>query len=377
MQLLNFSGNLILLIVCLVMGTLFLAYPTPKDIKLHNYRISLRALAAAYFVMAVLNSLIMFLDFKIQIPEYFNFVVLLMSSLQAILFTYTLIILLNPGFVTRKRLLYDLLPTMLFALIYLAFTLKIGDCKISEVKDFKACIANPCVKIRLIFFCYYCFQLVKYVSLFLKQEKIYILEINNNFSDISRLSLKWVRWSFIVALSVGIMAIIIQILPGIFYELFFNIILTLFYFIFALKYINYNKIFYYLAPIIADNETFMVPCNYAPKPRILWGDLKKSIIVEKFYLKEGITLEEMAQMLEIGRTSLSNFINSEEGVSFNTWVNRLRIEEAKSLLSSNPDYSIIKIAELTGYSEQSNFSRQFKIFTGESPSLWRKKSFAY
>jgi AraC-like DNA-binding protein len=359
------------------MGAFFLAYPTPKDVKLHNYRISLRALAAAYFVMAVLNSLIMFLDFKVQTPEYFNFVVLLMSSLQALLFTYTIIILLNPRFITRRYLFYNLLPIILFALLYLAFAIKTGDCKISEIKDFKACIVNPCVKIRLLFFCYYCFQLVKYVVLFLKHEKIYTDEINNNFSDISRLSLKWVRWAFFVALSVGIMAIFIQILPGISFELFFNIILTLFYFIFALKYINYNKIFYYLAPIIADNETFMVPSNYAPKPRILWVDLKKSIIIEKFYLKEGITLEEMAQMLEIGRTSLSNFINSEEGVSFNTWVNRLRIEEAKSLLSSNPDYSIIKIAELTGYSEQSNFSRQFKIFTGESPSLWRKKIFAY
>jgi len=377
MEFLNFSVNLILLIVCVVMGSFFIAYPTPRDIKLHNYRISLRVLAVAYFIMALLNSIIMFLDFAEQIPEYFNFIVLLMASLQALLFTYTLIILLNPSFVNKKRLIYALLPTILFAFTYLVFVLNIGDCKITAISEFDKCIVNPTVIVRLLFFLYYCFQLISYVLLFLKQEKIYIKELNNNFSDVSKLSLRWVRWAFFVALSIGVMAIFIQILPGISFDLFFNIILTLFYFAFALKYINYNKIFYYLAPVIADIKAAPIPFNATSKSRIQWNDFKKIIISEKYYLKEGLTLEEMAQMLKVGRTSLSNFINSEEGVSFNTWINKLRIEEAKSLLFKNPEYSLIKIAELTGYSEQSNFSKQFKIFTGESPSLWRKKEFSF
>jgi YesN/AraC family two-component response regulator len=87
-----------------------------------------------------------------------------------------------------------------------------------------------------------------------------------------------------------------------------------------------------------------------------------------------VTIEDIANKLKVGRTTLSNLINREEGVNFNTWINRLRIEYAKQLMIDNPDYTIAKISELVGYTEQANFSRQFKLIAGESPLLWRKKT---
>jgi AraC-like DNA-binding protein len=80
----------------------------------------------------------------------------------------------------------------------------------------------------------------------------------------------------------------------------------------------------------------------------------------------------MAQYLKIGRTTLSTFINNEEGMNFNSWINLLRVEEAKSLLIDYPHYNLTQISELIGYSEPSNFSRQFKLITSESPSVWRQ-----
>jgi len=52
----------------------------------------------------------------------------------------------------------------------------------------------------------------------------------------------------------------------------------------------------------------------------------------------------------------------------------LRIEDAKQLLIDHPDYPIAVVSELVGYTEQANFSRQFKQITGESPLYWRKKA---
>lgn len=359
------------------MGAFFLAYPVPETPGLNRYRQSLRILAISYFVMAILILIILLLESGEYRPGYFSFFSILLSSLQATLFTYTLIVLLNPGYVTRKRLLINLMPAILFTTVYFAVWLKVGECRIYEISDLRTCITNAAVIVRFLFFLYYCIQLVAYVFLFLKQEKIYVARINNSFSDVSELRLKWVRRAFFTSLLIGIMAILIQILPDFSYTVFFDIILTIFYFSFALKYINYNKIFCFLAPVITSNEIIVTPAGIYPKPRIDWNKLKKKILTERYYLREGITLEEMAQLLKIGRTSLSNFINTEEGVSFNTWINQFRIEEAKMLLLSNPDYNLIKIAGLTGYSEQSNFSRQFKIITGESPLQWRKKAIVY
>ena len=103
-------------------------------------------------------------------------------------------------------------------------------------------------------------------------------------------------------------------------------------------------------------------------------DLDISRIITALQIESGVTIEDLANKLNIGRTTLSNLINREEGVNFNTWINRLRIEEAKQLLIDNPDYTIAKISEMVGYTEQANFSRQFKQITGESPLLWRKQA---
>jgi YesN/AraC family two-component response regulator len=81
----------------------------------------------------------------------------------------------------------------------------------------------------------------------------------------------------------------------------------------------------------------------------------------------------MAHWLGIGRTMLSQHINTNEAMNFNAWINHLRIEEAKQLMRQHPDYTFLQISELVGYSEQANFSRQFKIHAGKSPSVWRQK----
>ncbi len=80
----------------------------------------------------------------------------------------------------------------------------------------------------------------------------------------------------------------------------------------------------------------------------------------------------MSQYLKIGRTTLSTFINNEEGMNFNMWINTLRIEESKKILIEFPDYNLAQIAEMVGYSESSNFSRQFKQVAKVSPSVWRQ-----
>ena len=50
---------------------------------------------------------------------------------------------------------------------------------------------------------------------------------------------------------------------------------------------------------------------------------------------------------------------------------QLRIEEAKRLLLENPEMSINIIAELSGFSDRSNFHRQFTKIVGCSPKQWR------
>ena len=59
------------------------------------------------------------------------------------------------------------------------------------------------------------------------------------------------------------------------------------------------------------------------------------------------------------------------GIDFRSWRTELRIKEAKEMLLTHKDYSINFISEVVGFSDRSNFHRQFTKSVGCSPKEWR------
>ena len=59
-------------------------------------------------------------------------------------------------------------------------------------------------------------------------------------------------------------------------------------------------------------------------------------------------------------------------MSFGEYIRKQRIERAIELMQQ-PAYSLTEIAYLTGFSDQSHFTRIFKKHTGQNPSVYRKK----
>jgi AraC-like DNA-binding protein len=62
------------------------------------------------------------------------------------------------------------------------------------------------------------------------------------------------------------------------------------------------------------------------------------------------------------------------GLDFRTWRTRLRLEDAKRMLAENPFLPPADAARLCGFSNRSNFSRQFLAYTGQTPAEWQKKA---
>lgn len=94
---------------------------------------------------------------------------------------------------------------------------------------------------------------------------------------------------------------------------------------------------------------------------------------EKPYLNPDFQLMDLRQVLPINRTYLSQFINTEYGQTFFNWVNKLRIEEAKRIIAEQPDLKIQDIAQRSGFSSPSVFSRVFVRETGVSPRKWMEQ----
>ena len=94
-------------------------------------------------------------------------------------------------------------------------------------------------------------------------------------------------------------------------------------------------------------------------------------IAAKKYCEFDKTREEIASDLRTTKEFLQLYFATKVGMDFRTWRTKLRIDEAKHLLLQNKEASIQIIAEAAGFSDKSNFHRQFVKFVGCSPKEWR------
>ena len=87
-------------------------------------------------------------------------------------------------------------------------------------------------------------------------------------------------------------------------------------------------------------------------------------------LSEGVPMiSDIAGRLGMSGRSLQRRL-SEQGYAFQTIVDDARRELAERLLG-NTEYSLAEIAFLTGYSEQSTFTKAFKRWSGQTPRSYR------
>lgn len=87
------------------------------------------------------------------------------------------------------------------------------------------------------------------------------------------------------------------------------------------------------------------------------------------HLEEDLTLEVLAKQVYIHPNYLSHIFKSETGENLVDYITRIRIEYAKRLLSAGK-YSVLEVAQKTGYGDARYFSKVFKKNTGILPSDW-------
>lgn len=83
-----------------------------------------------------------------------------------------------------------------------------------------------------------------------------------------------------------------------------------------------------------------------------------------------LTLDEVARHVHLNPAYFSTLFKECTETTFKEFLNIVRIEEGKNLLS-NTDYSIIDIAVAIGFDNQSYFSKVFKRYTGLTPKQYR------
>ena len=108
---------------------------------------------------------------------------------------------------------------------------------------------------------------------------------------------------------------------------------------------------------------------------LLIQKLETIMNVEKIFIKDSLTVEEVAQRLGTRTKYVSQIINENYGKNFFYFINTYRVEEAMKLLAAvdYEKYSILGIAQMVGFVSKSTFNSAFKKVAGITPSEYRRK----
>ena len=117
-----------------------------------------------------------------------------------------------------------------------------------------------------------------------------------------------------------------------------------------------------------------------PKPAIIDDRMQEIVgkIVdlmekEKLYQETELTLQNLADKLQVPSYQVSLAINDGMKKNFYDLINNYRVEEAKRLLldPKNSNYTILSVGFEAGFNSKTTFNTVFKKFTGLTPTAYR------
>ena len=82
-------------------------------------------------------------------------------------------------------------------------------------------------------------------------------------------------------------------------------------------------------------------------------------------------MDGIARHVNFSKTYLSRIFKEETGENISSYINKVRIDRAKLLLADQ-NISLVDVAALTGFEDQSYFTKVFKAITGQSPKKYRE-----
>lgn len=110
------------------------------------------------------------------------------------------------------------------------------------------------------------------------------------------------------------------------------------------------------------------------KARFIHQQLSVVVIEGKLFKNPEISLTDLSKQLGVHPNTLSQVINSIENKNFYDFINELRVEEFKKIvvLQSSKKYTLLSLALECGFNSKTSFNRNFKKITNLSPSEYCK-----
>ncbi len=221
-----------------------------------------------------------------------------------------------------------------------------------------------------------------FIYLFLSYLKLkdYKQWLNNTTADNTYPDFKWLKQIFGLSAVLGVFAFINHFADLVFdlkssyyfhWETFYLYMAFLVYYI---GFIGYKQPYHEISMEVERPSSAPSEQEKANMDKIAIA-LETSMLEDKLYLNPTLSVNELAQKLNVSQRQISNVINSKFQKSFRAYINSHRINEVEKKLQSSDlkQLSILGIALECGFNSEASFYRVFKNHTGMSPKEFLKK----
>lgn len=102
----------------------------------------------------------------------------------------------------------------------------------------------------------------------------------------------------------------------------------------------------------------------------LRNDFERLMNEQRPYLKQGLTIEDVALMLATNRTYVSQMLHDDYGCTFPEYMTEQRLKFSKQFLLEHPHEVQEEVAFQSGFANASAFNKKFREFYGQTPREW-------
>ena len=241
-------------------------------------------------------------------------------------------------------------------------------------------------------------QTITYIVYFDKAYKQSLMDLENYYDEDESHKIKWVRFCYIISMLTNVFFLVYLCLFWFLdYKMEIAALYTFWYLLYFL-YLTSNFLSFLsthklvldaVAHKVLTGQDLNLPIggearkarrnrrnqpDEATRKETEFRKIEKAIetwVEQKRFCEYDRSRDEIARELGTSTEMLHVYFNTKVGVDFKTWRTELRIAEAKRILLENREISTSVVGEISGFSDRSNFHRQFVKFVGCSPKQWR------
>ncbi|NRB46492.1 MAG: helix-turn-helix transcriptional regulator [Saprospiraceae bacterium] len=216
-----------------------------------------------------------------------------------------------------------------------------------------------------------------FLGLAIRKARQYNRAILDQFSDVSKIKAPWLEPVLIICMVFLVIPLVIYFTNYLQPTLDVGWLGKLLLFFFSLTAVLFSA---YLVrqsfaptPLGKPQEKRQISAEQAEKLQNFYQQLEIHMHSQRPYLEPALTLNKLAEQINLSANQLSQVINTQTNGNFHDYINQFRIAAIKQALTES-DEQVIVLAYTYGFNSKSTFNDVFKRLTGVTPTQYRKQA---